>query len=243
MYPYIHIVIPSYQALAATGAFVIICFMFFRLEKEEIPFPVFLKLLVLCVLGGLAGSKILFAITRIPWLISNFSMRNLLMLLPESGFVFYGGLFGVIFVLLFMTRKDHEMRERVFSLCTPAMPLFHAFGRIGCFMAGCCYGVTLTNPVTIGPFYVIQIPVQLIESAAEFILFGVLMLASRKVKGTKLLWIYLISYALIRFCDEFLRGDAIQGIFFGISTAQWISLMILGAFICKKFLMRKKVDL
>ena len=240
MYPYIHVVIPSYQALAATGAFVIIWYMFFRLEKEGIPFPVFLKLLILCVLGGLTGSKILFAITRIPWLISNFSMRNLLMLLPESGFVFYGGLFGIIFVLLFMTRKDHVMRERVFSLCTPAMPLFHAFGRIGCFMAGCCYGITLSDPVTIGPFYIIQIPVQLIEALAEFILFGILFFVSRKVKGMKLLWVYLVSYAVIRFGDEFLRGDQIRGIFFGISTAQWISLIILVSFLGKKLLMKRK---
>ena len=107
------------------------------------------------------------------------------------------------------------------------MPLFHAFGRIGCFLAGCCYGKKLSTPIVIGTIEFARIPVQIIESMAEFILFIVLFILSKKNRDIDLLRIYLVIYAVIRFADEFLRGDKIRGIYGGVSTAQWISLIIL----------------
>ena len=62
---------------------------------------------------------------------------------------------------------------------------------------------------------------------AEFILFIVLFILSKKNRDIDLLRIYLVIYAVIRFADEFLRGDKIRGIYGGVSTAQWISLIIL----------------
>ncbi len=141
--------------------------------------------------------------------------------------MFYGGLFGVIFTLMFLTRNDADMRKKVFEISVPAMPLFHAFGRIGCFLAGCCYGKKLSTPIVIGTIEFARIPVQIIESMAEFILFIVLFILSKKNRDIDLLRIYLVIYAVIRFADEFLRGDKIRGIYGGVSTAQWISLIIL----------------
>ena len=141
--------------------------------------------------------------------------------------VLYGGLFGVIFTLMFLTRNDADMRKKVFEISVPAMPLFHAFGRIGCFLAGCCYGKKLSTPIVIGTIEFARIPVQIIESMAEFILFIVLFILSKKNRDIDLLRIYLVIYAVIRFADEFLRGDKIRGIYGGVSTAQWISLIIL----------------
>lgn len=179
------------------------------------------------MIGGVVGSKVLFAITQIPWLIKHFSIENMILLIPQSGFVFYGGLFGVIFTLMFLTRNDADMRKKVFEISVPAMPLFHAFGRIGCFLAGCCYGKKLSTPIVIGTIEFARIPVQIIESMAEFILFIVLFILSKKNRDIDLLRIYLVIYAVIRFADEFLRGDKIRGIYGGVSTAQWISLIIL----------------
>ena len=179
------------------------------------------------MIGGVVGSKVLFAITQIPWLIKHFSIENMILLILQSGFVFYGGLFGVIFTLMFLTRNDADMRKKVFEISVPAMPLFHAFGRIGCFLAGCCYGKKLSTPIVIGTIEFARIPVQIIESMAEFILFIVLFILSKKNRDIDLLRIYLVIYAVIRFADEFLRGDKIRGIYGGVSTAQWISLIIL----------------
>lgn len=227
MYPYIHIILPSYMVMALIGGFFAVCFIFSRIDKYEILFTDFIKMFLLCMIGGVVGSKVLFAITQIPWLIKHFSIENMILLIPQSGFVFYGGLFGVIFTLMFLTRNDADMRKKVFEISVPAMPLFHAFGRIGCFLAGCCYGKKLSAPIVIGTIEFARIPVQIIESMAEFILFIVLFILSKKNRDIDLLRIYLVIYAVIRFADEFLRGDKIRGIYGGVSTAQWISLIIL----------------
>ena len=227
MYPYIHIILPSYMVMALIGGFFAVCFIFSRIDKYEILFTDFIKMFLLCMIGGVVGSKVLFAITQIPWLIKHFSIENMILLIPQSGFVFYGGLFGVIFTLMFLTRNDADMRKKVFEISVPAMPLFHAFGRIGCFLAGCCYGKKLSTPIVIGTIEFARIPVQIIESMAEFILFIVFFILSKKNRDIDLLRIYLVIYAVIRFADEFLRGDKIRGIYGGVSTAQWISLIIL----------------
>lgn len=238
MYPYIHIILPSYMVMALIGGFLSVCFIFSHIDKYEIEFTDFLKMFFFCVIGGIVGSKVLFAITQIPWLIKNFSVVNMLLLVPQSGFVFYGGLFGVIFTLMLLTRKDTDMRRKVFEISVPAMPLFHAFGRIGCFLAGCCYGKTLSSPIVVGPMEFTRIPVQLMESLAEFILFIVIWVISKRNKQADLLKIYLVTYAVIRFTDEFMRGDKIRGIYFGVSTAQWISLTILIVYAVKYIKMR-----
>ena len=134
MCPYIHIVLPTYTVLALIGGFFSLGLMYSRIERNHISFTSFLKMFLISVIGGYLGAKLLFSITRIPWLVMNFSLKNLILLFPQSGLVFYGGLFGVIFSLMFLTRNDNDLRERVFKVAVPAMPLFHAFGRIGsCF--------------------------------------------------------------------------------------------------------------
>ena len=227
MYPYIYIVLPSYTVMALFGGFTALCLMFFSLEKYQIQFTTFLRMFLFCVIGGIIGSKVLFAITQIPWLIKNFSLINLLLLIPRSGFVFFGGLFGVIVVILIMTKDSADLRKRIFRLSVPAMPLFHAFGRIGCFLEGCCYGKDLSSPILVGSIKITQIPVQLIESLLEFILFFIILVVEKKKENVDILQVYLITYATVRFMDEFLRGDKVRGIYFGISTSQWISLIIL----------------
>ena len=130
--------------------------------------------------------------------------------------------------------------------------MFHAFGRVGCFFAGCCYGIPFShgfvmhdslNPVGDG---VARFPVQLLEALLLLILFLVLngirkkRLSLLKEEGAateqkrkpnrregSLLPLYLLSYAVIRFGDEFLRGDTYRGIWLFFSTSQWISVFIL----------------
>ena len=91
MYPYIHITLPSYGVLAFVGGFFAMVFLFFRLEKYNVEFVEFLKMFIISVIGGVIGSKLLFAITQIPWLIEHFSLQNLILLIPQSGYVYYGG--------------------------------------------------------------------------------------------------------------------------------------------------------
>ncbi len=97
----------------------------------------------------------------------------------------------------------------------------------------------MKEPFSLGIFEFTRIPVQFLESIAEILLFVLLLIAERKKRGADLLGIYLLAYAVLRFADEFLRGDGIRGIYFGISTAQWISLAII-AYYTTRFLKNRK---
>ena len=243
MYPYIQIILPSYTVMALIGGFVALCFIYLRLDKFNIEFSVFLSTFLCCVLGCFIGSKVLFAVTQIPWLISDFSIQNLLLLIPQSGFVFYGGLFGVILTIKILTKANASLRDRLFKMVAPSMPLFHAFGRVGCFLSGCCYGKKLANTIGIGPLVFTRIPVQLMESAAELVIFILLLIIERKNKSADLLQIYLMMYAVVRFLDEFLRGDEIRGIVLGVSTAQWISLFIVIFYVIRSIIQKKNMNM
>jgi phosphatidylglycerol:prolipoprotein diacylglycerol transferase len=214
------------MVMAFIGLFFALLFVFFRIEKYDIKFSSFIKMFVCCIVGVLVGSKTLFAITQLGWLRDNYSLENMLLLIPQSGYVFYGGLFGVIIALCIYTRGNLDYRKRVFRMVVPAIPLFHAFGRIGCLFAGCCYGKKLSQSITFWGITFDRIPTQVIEAILELLLFVALVIIDKKRKNANLLTVYLLSYATIRFSGEFFRGDTIRGIFGGLSTSQWISLAI-----------------
>lgn len=169
-----------------------------------------------------------------------FSLENLVLFIPSSGYVFYGGLLGVILAISLYTRKDRDLRTRIYHMVTPAFPLFHGFGRIGCFMAGCCYGIPLPAPITFfGMFTLDRLPVQIFEAVFEFVLFAVLLVVEKRRPQTDILKVYLLAYAVFRFAIEFFRGDVVRGIFLGLSTAQWVSLGIAVYYLLQPFKTRK----
>jgi phosphatidylglycerol:prolipoprotein diacylglycerol transferase len=123
------------------------------------------------------------------------------------------------------------------DIIAPGVPLFHFFGRIGCFFGGCCYGIESSFGYTVHGNELLssvndvqRFPVQLLEATLNLILFIVLarLLSKGALKG-KLFSIYLLCYSVIRFFDEFLRGDTYRGFLFGLSTSQIISIIL---FVC-----------
>lgn len=135
--------------------------------------------------------------------------------LKESGFTYYGGLlFFLASIMVFFYLVSQGEYLVIVNAIVPAIPLFHAVGRLGCFLGGCCYGYEMDNNV--------HFPVQLVESGALFGLF----LYLHRIKRYRLP-VYLGSYAIIRFSLEFLRGDD-RGVLFGLlSPSQEIALIIL----------------
>ncbi len=203
-------------------------------EKEDEP-----EMLILFgLIGSVIGGKVLYLLTQLPSLI-----RDLPYLFTQTaafldrylfaGFVFYGGMYGLLVVLLLRTRKKkrfYHTIQRNFAV----YPLIHAFGRIGCFCMGCCYGkeapwgIAFENS-QIAPNGVPLVPVQLIEAAGNLLLFGLLAYQShRKTGGRRMLGTYLSSYAVMRFVIEFFRGDDYRGFILGLSTSQLISIPTLG---------------
>jgi phosphatidylglycerol:prolipoprotein diacylglycerol transferase len=121
----------------------------------------------------------------------------------------------------------------------PYIALGHAFGRLGCFFAGCCYGapcsgpvcITFNDPHSLAPLGVPLFPTQLMESGGDLIIFGALIFLRRyKTFDGQLFWLYPLFYSVLRFTVEFFRGDAVRGLYFGglVSTSQIIAVFMFG---------------
>lgn len=245
MYPVINIFgleIQSYS-LFATAGYVITAFLTVYLGKlRGMHSYKSLWATLVSGVGIFAGGHLLFAVTNIKAIIGLFqnSSFNFTALLPYiSGMVFYGGFSGAIVSLLVFCKLNKDVSRRdIFDIFAVSVPLFHTFGRIGCFFAGCCYGVEsdfgITSYLNISPAHygVSRFPVQLVEALFNLLIFALLILFfKRKKLYGKLILVYMSIYAPVRFVLEFFRGDAVRGFVFGFSTSQFISLLII-VFLC-----------
>ncbi len=201
------------------------------------------------LIGLLLGAMLLYAITNIPNMIQLFKIWDRVVEKEGlsgaitrlgnmfGGIVFYGGLLGGVAGAWWYSRRAHINLGEYLDVCAPAIPLFHVFGRIGCFASGCCYGIECKwgfyheNALVAAANGAVRFPVQLLEAGLNLMLSIVIAtmfcLFWQKWRSGSFIRIYFASYALIRFSDEFLRGDTYRGIWFGLSTSQWISLGIL----------------
>lgn len=185
---------------------------------------------------GISGAKLLYLalnISRIDW--SRFWEWEYFRAIMGGGFVFYGGIPAGLAGLYLAGRLHHIRVADYVRVCLPALPLVHGFGRVGCALAGCCYGIPYSGPFAVtyanslaAPHGVPLFPVQLLEAAIEFAICGLLVFLVLKYKGKRnLLPIYLLLYSAARFFLEYLRYDGERGSFFLFSTSQWISILIL----------------
>lgn len=171
------------------------------------------------------GSKILFYLT-LPKDMGLISL-NEVSFWTGGGFVFYGGLLGGLLYLLFYRWKFGLSAELLWPIL-PALTFGHAVGRIGCLLAGCCYGAPTNWVWGIYLHNIHRHPTQIIEVLGLVIL-GLYLLYSKK-KKLILLSQYFISYGILRFFVETLRGDDIRGEWGTFTPSQWISigLILLG---------------
>jgi phosphatidylglycerol:prolipoprotein diacylglycerol transferase len=198
-----------------------------KLDREHIS-----RLGLWIIVGAIAGAKILMILRSL-----FFSLATL-----QSGGDFYGGFIGALAAAaIFFAKHKDVPRWRVADICGPAIALGQAIGRIGCFMAGCCYGcptslawgVTYTDPAAreiVGtPLGIPVHPVQIYESLSCLALFAFLVRLSRRKRfDGQIILAYSIGYAAIRFILEYFRGDADRGSVFGgmLSTSQFVALIV-----------------
>jgi phosphatidylglycerol:prolipoprotein diacylglycerol transferase len=190
------------------------------------------NLLLLMLLAGYVGGKAFLLFENPEYL------RSPAQLFSGSGFVFYGSFLFCIPVLLWYLRRNSLPIWPMLDLVAIATCIVHGFGRIGCFMAGCCYGIPVdagwgvifTNPVCqASPLNTPLFPTQAVEAAFIFVLFFVLLwLRGRRQFEGQLFLLYAIVYAIGRALLEFLRGDLDRGFLFqqAISTSQFIAVII-----------------
>jgi phosphatidylglycerol---prolipoprotein diacylglyceryl transferase len=162
----------------------------------------------------------------------------------QAGGVFSGGVVAALICCTWYVRRKMMLWLRTADVFAPGLALGHAFGRLGCFAAGCCYGketnvpwaVTFTDAwahkLSDTPLGVHLHPTQIYESVVELANFFILIwLFRRKKFDGQIMATYLFIYGVARFFLEFLRGDPGRGQFFDtwMTTTQFIAiLMVIG---------------
>jgi phosphatidylglycerol:prolipoprotein diacylglycerol transferase len=145
-----------------------------------------------------------------------------------GGFVFYGGLLGgllFIFIYSFVLKK---FAASSLGFLAPVLVFSHAIGRFGCVLAGCCFGDQCEIPWMVQRLGMTRYPVQAFEIGGLLIIGAFLHYQITKARPSQFLGgIYLAGYGVLRFFLEFLRGDAVRGFTAGLSTSQWISLVLI----------------
>lgn len=240
MIPYIQINIPTYELMVVIGILGSVSFLRLRNRNYNYTKQQMIWMFVSLTAGMIIGSRLLYFMTALPAMRKEgLSVQNMAEHLLSGGFVFYGGLFGAVAGLYVCCKRKNWNVRQVLNFVVPGITLFHMFGRIGCFLAGCCYGIEV--PWGIPYLGTTRFPVQLLEALLEFVLTVWLLSYEDKVKACErsysLLEWYLAAYAVFRFLLEFLRGDEARGYWGFFSTSQWISivlLVVLGANQCKK---------
>ena len=151
-----------------------------------------------------------------------------------TAMTFYGGLVGGVISFIigyFLVIKKQYKEANFFTDIVPIAPacitIAHGFGRIGCFMAGCCYGVETDSWLGVQFPHLSHAvyPTQLFEAIFLIILSAFLFYIAIKKRSAYTLPLYLLSYGIFRFCLEFLRGDNRGAFLSSLSPSQWFSVV------------------
>ena len=188
--------------------------------------------------GAFFGGRLLHVLT-VPGVYAEDPLK--LVSIDSTGFVFFGSLLAVVAGWVWISRRYAVKFGELTDMGMTWMGLGHAFGRLGCLMAGCCWGGPTDGAtgVTFGEDAVVFLlepglragsetialhPTQLYESLGLLTIFGVL-LAIRLRRGIEPTWRqasrYAIGYGLLRFTTEIFRGDASRGF---VLEAHWPAL-------------------
>ncbi len=198
-----------------------------------------LLVLIAAYLAGLAGAGAVPLVQGLgAWLTEGrFVLR--------SGFAAYGGMIGgVVGAVVVLRRLGHPV-ALFLDAATPAMPLGYFFARIGCFLAGCDYGVPSSWPGAVrfpkgsyayldhlhrgwlteaAPSSLAVHPTQLYLSFAGLLLFFVVRAIPPRADGRRF-FVFVVGYAVLRSLIELLRGDAGRGAIGPLSTSQFLSVV------------------
>ncbi len=187
------------------------------------------------LMTGFLGARVLFVITRMDYFLSN---PLEILKVWEGGLVFFGGLITATAYAFWFFRKHRLNVWKMIDVLSPGVVVAHAFGRIGCLAAGCCYGrptgqpwgIRLESELVEASLRGIPLhPTQLYESSALFILFGGLMFISKNKRFDGQVGLtYFMLYPIIRSIIEVFRGDTVRGFVIDgiLSTSQFISILV-----------------
>lgn len=230
--------IHSYGLMMALGFLAALLWIRFQGKREQLAVNRLTDLAFWMMVSAIVGSRLAFIVEE--W---NYYFHHPLEIFAvwQGGLVFQGGLILCILVAYFYMKKYQLSFWKVSDVFMPGVALGHSLGRIGCFLAGCCYGkqcdvhawyavVFSGKPGSLAPVGVALYPTQLLEAGAELFIFAFLAWKSqKKAFDGQILLLYLILYSVARIGIEFLRGDLERGFVIEpyLSKAQFYALLLI----------------
>ncbi len=210
------------------------------------------------LLAGLIGSRIVFIFTKLDQYVAN---PLEIVMFWRGGLVFYGGFIGAALYLVYYARRYRLDYFKLVDVMIPYVAMAHAFGRLGCLAAGCCFGKPTEMPwgivfpvasmahqqqqsqglVQLGESALPVHPTQLYEAGFELSLFWLLLyIRPMKRFHGQLFLVWLSIYPIGRSIIELFRGDKERGVYGLLSTSQYISIAVAGAAIAVYIYLRKQ---
>ena len=228
--------LPSYGLLLATAVVVGLWTLRLRADRAGMDGARLVDFALWLVIWALLGAKLLLILIELPrYLHDPASLFGVV----RAGGVFLGGFIAAMIAAVILLRRYHLPALPSFDVISPSLALGHAIGRIGCLMAGCCWGghcdlpwaITYTNPIAAAnlgtPLNIPLHPFPVYSSIFNIGLYVLLAaLYARRPAPGRVFATYLVLYGIGRMLLEMTRGDAVRGFLFNgaLSTSQLISL-------------------
>lgn len=221
--------IHGYGLMIALGFLLALLYGMWWCRKSKLNEDYFFNLALFVLFFGWAGGKLLFCIVEFKSFIN-----NPLGVLGSEGFVVYGGIISGIVTMIVYCRVKKLDTLKYIDIIAAAVTINQGFGRLGCFLAGCCYGAETDGPIYVifpegcmAPAGVKLLPTQLFSAGGDFLLCLILFFVLKKglKKGVGMA-VYLIGYSIGRFIIEIFRND-LRGSVGALSTSQFISIFML----------------
>ncbi len=216
----------SYGFSIAFGVLLSLFLMRHRAAKEGFPKPDGVVDIAFAVLvWGFLGARLFYVIQNF----SYYAAEPLKILAVwEGGLIFYGGAITALLGFGLMVRKQKCPFWKTLDFFVPYVALTHAFGRIGCFLNGCCYGKSCDLPWAVRfpeiPHAVH--PTQLYEAFYDLLLFVFLIKRRKRARREgEISLLYFLLYGMGRYMIEFVREPS--WMWMGLTSNQWLSVAIM----------------
>ncbi len=239
-----HFRVASYGVMIVCGFLLCLWLLRGRSRRMGLDPTAMFDAAVFALMGGIIGARVFFVIHHWEHYADN---PILIVRLDLGGLTFYGGLIGGAVGLLLTVRRRRLPLLRTLDVGASLVPLGHAFGRVGCFLNGCCAGrpteswVGVRFPPESVAYQAQGIavpaecprlhPTQLYEVAYELAFFAVLsFVLTRRRRDGDVAWLYAVLYGCGRFVNEFFRADHAPLESFGGLTGFQVMSLALAAF-------------
>jgi phosphatidylglycerol:prolipoprotein diacylglycerol transferase len=229
LFEFLGIKVYSYGVLVALAFLLGFSLILYRAKKAGDNPDDYLEAAIWFIIAGIGGARLFYFI----WFPQVFFQDPIGSLLSQGGLVWYGGVIGVVLATVIYTRLKKISLRHFGDIVAPAAALGLGIGRIGCLLAGCCYGAVCDLPWAIHypagheTHGLAVHPAPVYETILMFLLTGLLLKMDKRkpFEGYTMGWFFILA-GLVRFILEYIRGDRLVWIeSLNLSASQVVSLL------------------